>query len=70
MTTANMKVEFNDKELEKKLEALLEKIPRDITRDFISTYYSLRAQQHVNDKKYEEIAKLEWLVDLFNLLNG
>lgn len=61
-------VDLSSKDLKKQLDSMLEDIPKDAVKKLVSTYYSYAAQQHVNDRKYEEIAKLEWLVDLHNLL--
>lgn len=68
MNTNNINVEFNNKNIAEKLEVLLKSLKREEVKELISTYYSYVAQQHVNDKKYEEISKLEGLVDLYNLL--
>ena len=63
-----MIVDFSSKDLKEQLDSILEDIPKEAVRKLVSTYYSFAAQEHVNDRKYEEIAKLEWLVDLHNLL--
>ena len=69
MSKTNITIDFSKNDLWEKLKDLLDDIPKDITKELISTYYSYAAQQHVNDKEYEKISKLEWLVDLYNLLN-
>jgi len=65
-----MKVDISDSALEKKMENLLEDWPKEYMKDVLNTYYSIRVQQSVNDKKYWEIEKLEWLLDLFGLIDN
>jgi|SaaInlStandDraft_7_1057024.scaffolds.fasta_scaffold00877_10 hypothetical protein len=68
MNKTNIKVELADKELEEKLKLLIDWAHKETLKDIISTYYSLRAQQHINEKEYSKIASLEWLVELHALL--
>ena len=70
MKKATMGIELNNRELEKRLESLVKWINIWDTKELINTYYSLSAQRLINDKKYEKLATLEWLLDLFSIIDS
>lgn len=63
-----MEIELDNRELDLKLKTLLESIPKDSVSELLSTYYSYVAQQYINDKEYDKLQKLEWLIELHSLL--
>lgn len=65
----NMGVEINNTELELKLQGMLDWIPKEAMKEIINVYYTLKVQSTINDKKYGDLVKLEWLLDLYNLLD-
>jgi hypothetical protein len=54
-----MLASVTDKHLEDRVKELLKSIPVEIVKEFINAYYSLKAQELINDKRYVELEKLE-----------
>jgi len=65
----NITLTFNNPNTEEKLKGILEWLQLDITKDLVATFYEIKVQECLNDWTYDKLERLEWLLDLYNMLD-
>lgn len=70
--TSKLIIEFDSLLDKEKFTNLLQwpDIPKEQLAWLLKGFYAIRLWQYINDKDYEWIASLEWVLELHNLIQG
>lgn len=66
--TSTINIEFKDLWSLELFQAYLNEVPKETLQKTLQAFYSVKLSEYVNKGNYEDISKLEGILELHNLL--